>query len=190
MAGMLVALLMGGVGLQSTRVDAQRAGEPSPADGVAAFVRLSSVLESPRCLNCHPRGDRPSQGDDRHIHLMNVQRGPHDDGMPAMHCSTCHQAHPNEVVGVPGAPHWHVAPMSMGWIGLSSGDLCRTLLDRKKNGNRTVADLVAHMRGDPLVHSAWDELPRRAPPPLFFDDFTAAVGLWANGGAALSAMKA
>jgi hypothetical protein len=177
-------LLMGcALGLQSHAAGAQAVGQPPATDALAAFAKLDSVLQSPRCLNCHPRGDRPSQGDDRHIHLMNVQRGPQNHGMPAMQCSTCHQVHPNEVVGVPGAPHWQLAPISMGWVGLSSGELCRTLLDRGKNGGRSVADLVTHMSTDPLVHSAWDELPHRTAPPLTFDDFKAVVVLWAAAGA-------
>ena len=45
------------------------------------------------------------------------------------------------------APGWHLAPASMGWVGLSEGDLCRTLLDRRKNGGRSVADLVNDMTG-------------------------------------------
>jgi hypothetical protein len=30
---------------------------------------------SPRCMNCHPAGDVPLQGDDSHIHTMLPQRG-------------------------------------------------------------------------------------------------------------------
>ena len=32
----------------------------------------------PRCMNCHPSGDVPLQGDDSHLHVQNVKRG--DDG--------------------------------------------------------------------------------------------------------------
>jgi hypothetical protein len=45
---------------------ASQAPQPQSQDGVAAFERIATVLQSPRCLNCHPRGDRPAQGDDRH----------------------------------------------------------------------------------------------------------------------------
>jgi len=83
----------------------------------ALFKPIASVLQSPRCINCHPRGNRPTQGDDRHTHLMNVQRGADGNGMPAMRCGTCHQAHNNEALGIPGAPGWHLAPASMGWVG-------------------------------------------------------------------------
>jgi hypothetical protein len=85
---------------------------PSRQDGVEVFVRIATVLQSPRCLNCHALGDRPTQGKDRRIHLMNVQRGVDGKGLPAMRCTTCHQDHNNDYAGVPGAPHWHLAPIS------------------------------------------------------------------------------
>ena len=111
------------------------------ADALAAYERIASVLQSPRCLNCHPRSDRPTQGDDRRIHGMNVQRGADGNGMPAMRCSTCHQNRNNDMAGIPGASHWHLAPAAMGWVGLSKAELCRTLLDR-----RGCTQLVDHRR--------------------------------------------
>jgi hypothetical protein len=150
----------------------------------ALFKPIASVLQSPRCINCHPRGDRPTQGDDRHTHLMNVQRGADGSGMPAMQCSTCHQTHNNETLGIPGAPGWHLAPLSMGWVGLSEGELCRTLLDRRKNGGRSVADLVTHMSGgDALVSYAWNPGGQRTPPPLSVEALKAALDAWAAAGA-------
>ena len=158
--------------------------EGAAKNGAALFKAIAAVLQSPRCINCHPRGDRPTQGDDRHTHLMNVQRGADGSGMPAMRCSTCHQAHNNEALGIPGAPGWHLAPASMGWVGLSEGNLCRTLLDRRKNGGRSVADLVDHMTGgDALVTYAWNPGGQRTPPPLSVDALKAAVDAWAAAGA-------
>jgi hypothetical protein len=156
---------------------------PSTQDGVAAFERIASVLQSPRCMNCHPRSDRPSQGNDRHTHLMNVQRGPNDRGLPAMGCVTCHQEHNNDRAGVPGAPHWHLAPKSMGWTGLSLAALCRTLLDPKKNGGRSVTALATHMTTDKLVLWAWQPGVGRMAPPLSQDDLKHALDLWAKAGA-------
>jgi hypothetical protein len=153
------------------------------ADGLAAYDRIASVLQGPRCLNCHPRGDRPTQGDDMRIHRMNVQRGVDGNGMPAMRCSTCHQQHNNETAGIPGAPHWHLAPASMGWVGLRKSELCRTLLDRNKNGGRSVADLIAHITGDPLVRWAWEPGAHRSPPPMTADDLETALDAWARAGA-------
>src|SRR5438270_10906956 len=41
----------------------------------AYFTELSKVLTSPRCLNCHPAGDRPRQGDAARLHQPPVYRG-------------------------------------------------------------------------------------------------------------------
>jgi hypothetical protein len=167
-----------------TEDDARR-GSAEPA-ALAAFARVASVLESPRCGNCHPRGDRPSQGPtpggDRHVHLMNVQRGPADRGLPAMGCPACHQGRNNDRAGVPGAPHWRLAPRSMGWTGLSRAELCRTLLDRSKNGGRSPEALLKHMTGDALVLWAWHPGARREPPPVSADDFKRALEVWVSAG--------
>jgi hypothetical protein len=157
--------------------------QPSADFGVAAFQRIATVLNSPRCLNCHPREDRPRQGDDRHVHLMNVQRGQDSKGLAAMRCSGCHQEHNNDAAGVPGAPHWHLPPRSMGWTGLSVGELCRTLLDPTKNGGRSVADLVKHMTTDALVLWAWRPGRDRTVPPLSTDELKIALQAWAQAGA-------
>ena len=34
----------------------------------AYFTELGKVLTHPRCLNCHPAGDRPRQGDMARLH--------------------------------------------------------------------------------------------------------------------------
>jgi hypothetical protein len=41
----------------------------------AYFSELGKVLTSPRCLNCHPAGDRPRQGDAGRLHQPPVFRG-------------------------------------------------------------------------------------------------------------------
>jgi hypothetical protein len=151
--------------------------------GVDAFDRIATVLQGPRCLNCHPVGDRPKQGDDRHVHLLNVQRGSDDAGLPVLRCAGCHQVRNNDFAGVPGAPHWRLAPASMGWDGLSKGDLCRTLLDPAKNGGRSVAALVQHMATDALVLWAWTPGRGRTPPAISHDDFTTVLNRWAQAGA-------
>jgi hypothetical protein len=143
--------------------------------GLDAFDRIAAGLQGPRCLNCHPRGDRPKQGDDRHVHLMNVQRGVENMGVPAMRCATCHQTHNNDMAGIPGAPDWHLAPASMGWDGLSKSELCRTLLDPTKNGGRS----VQHMTDDKLVLWAWNPGRGGTPPVLSIDDFKIALDQWA-----------
>ena len=71
----------------------------------------------------------------------------------------------------------------MGWVGLSRAELCRTLLDVKKNGGRSVADLIAHITGDQLVRWAWEPGPNRSPPPLTTGELENALDAWARGSA-------
>src|SRR5579862_5132139 len=104
------------------------------AKSQALFLEMARVFQSARCMNCHPRAAFPTQGDDRHRHLMNVARGPDDHGAPGLHCGTCHQAENQTASGVPGAPDWHLAPLRMAWEGLSPGEICRALLDPKRGG--------------------------------------------------------
>src|SRR6059036_816604 len=72
-----------------------------------AFRAAYTVLMHPRCMNCHPAGDQPLQGDDSHVHLQNVKRGKDGHGVSAMRCDTCHQAAnlPGEHMP-PGNPKW------------------------------------------------------------------------------------
>jgi hypothetical protein len=41
----------------------------------ALFAEAAKVITSPRCMNCHPAGDSPSQGDDEHVHRPAAFRG-------------------------------------------------------------------------------------------------------------------
>src|SRR5262245_21189046 len=58
--------------------------ESDEAASRAAFLAVYPVLMHPRCMNCHPKGDQPLQGDDSHIHVQNVRRGPDGKGLFAM----------------------------------------------------------------------------------------------------------
>src|SRR5258708_29165717 len=64
------------------------------ARSAAMFVELGKVLTHPRCLNCHPSGDRPRQGDTARLHQPPVERGPDGYGLPAIPCPLSpHPAH-------------------------------------------------------------------------------------------------
>ena len=65
---------------------ASASAAPAKEDPVAAFEVVRAVLQSPRCVNCHPRGDAPLQGDDGHTHLQFVQRGPEGRGVNGLNC--------------------------------------------------------------------------------------------------------
>jgi hypothetical protein len=159
------------------------AGLAQAQDGAAAWRTIARVLASPRCLNCHPRGDTPTQADDMHRHRPAVQRGRDDAGIAAMRCAACHANRNQEIAGVPGAPHWQLAPASMGWTGLASGALCRTIKDMSRNGNRSVPALVTHMTEDALVRWAWTPGASRTPPPVPLGEFVSALNAWATAGA-------
>ncbi|QCI64550.1 hypothetical protein [Phreatobacter stygius] len=164
------------------------AAQQPTAEALRAWGQIEQVLTSPRCINCHPVSDRPAQTDDRHVHRMNIVRGPADHGAPGLHCSACHQQRNNNASGVPGAPHWKLAPRSMGWVGLTSGALCRSVKDPRANGGRSVADLVRHMTSDALVLWAWQpgrngRGEERRPPPVSVEALGQALAVWAAANA-------
>src|SRR5687767_7211820 len=90
------------------------AGKDDAARSQEAFRQIATVLRHPRCMNCHTATDFPRQGNERRRHDMLVMRGPDDHGAPAMRCSSCHQ-NINQANGVPGAPNWGLAPLTMAW---------------------------------------------------------------------------
>src|SRR5262245_63183339 len=92
------------------------------AGSIALFREAGKVLQHPRCLNCHPAGDRPTQTDRMTPHRPMVARGADGHGAPGLPCSACHQEANYEESGVPGHPLWHLAPASMAWAGKSLGE--------------------------------------------------------------------
>src|SRR5438093_4431193 len=117
-------------------------------EGLTAFETVRAVLQHPRCQNCHIPGDAPLQFDEGRPHAQNVLRGPGGKGAPGFACGTCHfTANPPASWGPhmpPGAPNWHLPPpqTKMVFIGVSSGELCRTLKDEKANGGKDLAALL------------------------------------------------
>lgn len=153
---------------------------------VLAFRAVASVLTSPRCLNCHTPSDGPLQGDDNHPHAMNVKRGADGKGSPALRCRACHQTENARFLhGPPGAADWQLPPAKtpMAWKGLSTGELCRTLKDPARNGNRSLQNLIPHMDTS-LVRWAWNPGPGRTVPPLSHDEFVSRLKEWIETGAA------
>lgn len=151
-----------------------------------AFREVASVLTSPRCLNCHVPDDGPLQGDDDHPHSMNVKRGADGKGSAALHCLVCHQSENAKALHAPpGAADWRLPPPNtpMAWKGLSTGELCRSVKDPAKNGNRSLQDLIGHMDTS-LVRWAWNPGPGRTLPPLSHDQFVSRLKEWIDTGAA------
>lgn len=150
----------------------------------ALFAELGKVIASPRCQNCHPVGDRPTQGDDMHPHLPLVVRGADDHGAVGLRCATCHQAANFAPAGVPGNPKWGVAPVGMAWQGKSLGEICEQIKDPARNGKRTLAQIHEHLAKDDLVGWAWRPGGTRAAAPGTQAQFGALVAAWIKTGAA------
>ena len=150
----------------------------------AIFSELGKVLTSPRCVNCHPAGDRPRQGDQAHLHQPPVERGADGLGLPAMRCSICHQKANFDPGGVPGNPEWHLAPREMAWEGKTVAEICQQIKDPVRNGNRPMDALIAHIANDTLVGWAWAPGFGRTPAPGTQAQAGALVKAWAESGAA------
>jgi hypothetical protein len=163
---------------------------PDRQAGIEAFRRIATVLRNPRCLNCHTVTSFPRQGDDRHPHANLVRRGAEGKGVPGQLCSTCHQSVNNASSGAPGKPNWHLAPLSMGWEGLSDSTLCRALKDRRRNGNRDLEALKEHLGHDPLVAYGWDPGAGRAAIPIPREEVVTLLEAWARAGAPCPSVSA
>ena len=157
------------------------------ARSAAMFTELGKVLTHARCVNCHPAGDRPRQGDDRRLHQPPVERGADGHGLAAMRCPICHQAANFEPARMPGHPEWHLAPRSMAWEGKTIPEICEQIKDPARNGNRKVEELIHHIGDDTLVGWAWAPGYGREPAPGTQKQAKALVEEWVKTGAACPA---
>ena len=158
---------------------------------VKAFDDVYKVLMHPRCMNCHPKGDVPLQGDDSHLHTMSPQRGKDGHGVYAMKCSNCHQ--PENTPGIhtpPGNPKWALPPseMKMVFEGKNARELALQIMDYNKNGHKNKEKLLEHAR-DTLVKAGWDMGEGRVPPPLAYNEFLKAWDTWIEKGGYAPAAK-
>ena len=169
-------------GPANTAVQIIPAAAAAPSAG-ELFSPIAVVLNHPRCMNCHPRDDRPRQGDDRHPHMQNIVRGVDDMGFVNARCPACHRDVNNDYSKVPGAPNWHLAPISMGWQGSNNSQLCETLKDQTKNGGKDIAALVEHMSGDKIVLWGWAPGGERTPVSTPHAEFVEQFKAWAAAGA-------
>jgi hypothetical protein len=151
---------------------------------VALFAEAGKVILHPRCVNCHPAGDRPLQGDDGHPHQPLVVRGDFDLGAVGMRCTTCHGPANFDPGRVPGHPQWHLAPLEMAWAGKSLAEICAQIKDPARNGGKTMQELVHHMAEDSLVGWGWHPGAGRTPAPGTQAEFGELIKAWADSGAA------
>ena len=184
-----IVLVLGVLAAAATLVGWGSAAAQSSDRALAGFEAVRSVLQHPRCQNCHIPGDAPLQFDDGAVHAMNVRRGPDGNGAPGLPCSACHgTSNPPASYGQhmpPGAPNWHLPPpdRKMIFIGLSKADLCATIKDPKRNGGKDLAALREHLAHDKLVLWGWDPGVGRSPVAVAHDVLVAKVDAWIAGGA-------
>lgn len=157
---------------------------PSAEESAALFAPVYEVLVSPRCMNCHPNGDRPLS-DHNGVHPMNISRQSAESGLA---CSTCHGENntelPGSPLGPPGAPHWQLPPAQTPMIfqDRTVTELCLQLRDPAHNGERSLAELLDHVRGDPLVLWGWSPGGARATPTTSHAAFVESFRAWVDAG--------
>ena len=166
---------------------AEAMSQKDDAGAREAFLAAYTVLIHPRCMNCHPSGDTPLQGEDSHPHAQSVKRGPDGRGKYGMKCGACHQL--TNLPGAnmpPGVPKWHLPPptMRMTFEGKSAGDLCRQLKNPRQNGGKTLEGAIEHLEADPLVLWGWAPGDGRSTPPLSHAEFMQKMREWVTKGGA------
>jgi hypothetical protein len=153
------------------------------ARSAALFTEAGKVLTSPRCVNCHPAGDRPLQGETHRLHQPPVARGPDGFGTPSLRCGSCHQGANFDAAGMPGHAHWHLAPREMAWQDKTLPEICAQIKDPARNGGRTLQQLLTHMATDTLVGWAWAPGVGRQPAPGTQQELGALIKAWIETGA-------
>ena len=150
---------------------------------LALFGEVGKVIQHPRCMTCHPATERPTQTDRMTPHQPLVVRGEAGIGVPGLYCTTCHHAENFDPAGVPGNPKWQLAPAEMAWQGKTLGQICRQIKDPKRNGGKTMPELIHHMAEDELVGWGWHPGAGRTPVPGTQAQFGALFKAWADSGA-------
>jgi len=170
----------------------------------AAFLEAYKVFMHPRCVNCHPAGDAPLQGEDSRPHTsFRLRRGADGRGVFTVKCVNCHQAQNLPGLHMPpgapyalkdgaedrahrGEPRWLMpsAATPMIFEKRTPGQLCRQLLDKRQNGGLTPEQLVHHVNHDPFVLWGWNPGEGRSAPPLSHAEFVRKVGEWVDKGGA------
>lgn len=148
---------------------------------LASFAKMVTVLQSPRCMNCH-RSDVPRVRNTARHHIPRVEPGKDGSGIGGLRCVICHRASNNKRSRIPGAVGWQQAPYTMSWDGLDAEEICENIKDRSMNGNRGLRDLQDHLAHDHLVQWAWNPGHKRSKPPLAYEDFLDHVAIWVDAG--------
>jgi hypothetical protein len=155
----------------------------------ALFAEAARVIMNPRCVNCHPAGEHPLQGNDQHIHMPPVSRGMGGEGVAGNTCSACHMDRNVTVTekasyqSIPGRPGWGLAPRAMAWEGKSMAEICAQLKDPVRNTDRDLMQLYEHFLTSDLVGWAWNPGLGRDPVPGTQEQLAELIRAWIDSGA-------
>ena len=155
----------------------------------ALFYEAAKVITSPRCLNCHPANDRPTQGNDLHPHMPFSARGEGGVGVPGNTCRGCHMdanftlKDEASYRSIPGNSRWGLAPIEMAWQGKSLREICQLLKDPVRNGGRDLELIHEHAAKDDLVAWGWNPGDGRDPAPGTQQLFGELIQAWIDTGA-------
>jgi len=158
------------------------------AAGLEAFETVRSVIQHPRCQNCHAPGDAPLEGDDGHVHGENVLRGPTGHGVAGAECSKCHgPSNPRSAFGMdagPGKPRdWRMPPPgAFIFVGVAPRALCKQLQNPELNGHKDKVALRNHIDA-PLVSWSWAPGFGLSPVSTSRDRYISAWDTWMAAGA-------
>ena len=173
--------------------DKYPAGSISRAEGLQNWQTFYAAASHPRCVNCHadsrPMWSGPSY-DATRPHDMNVQSGESRSGAETLPCSTCHAALPAQNPEANRLPHtapriagaWPMAPREAAWLGRSSVEICEQLKDPARNGNRTIAEVAAHIGHALVLRWAWAPNGTREPTPHSVAETQDALLKWGAAG--------
>ena len=170
-----------------TAADFQSIKDPA-ARSIALFTEAGKVIQSPRCLNCHPVQRAPTQGDDLHPHKPPWVAGDSGHGPAGLPCFSCHTAANvptwgQDIKSIPGDPKWALAPAEMAWQGKSLGQICAQIKNPATNGGKSLAELHHHMAQDHLVGWGWNPGAGRTPAPGTQAQFGELIKAWIDTGA-------
>lgn len=148
----------------------------------AIFSEIGKVLTHPRCINCHPAGDRPTQANDMHPHNPPAWR-------TAGTCFSCHTSRNYTLQeratyrSIPGHDRWFLAPVEMAWQGKTISQICEQLKDPQRNGGRNLELLHDHLAHDDLVAWGWHPGEGRDPAPGSQEQLGELARAWIETGA-------
>lgn len=152
----------------------------SEEEGLAAFDDIYAAATHPRCMNCHPDGDRPLHTDESIPHDFGITR--HSPFL-GVHCSTCHAAisvGDGQAPLPPADTIWSLAPAQMVFENRTPRELCEQLKDPEINGGRGHVASTRHIEVDHLLQTSWHM--GRTPPPISHEELVQRFETWGRAG--------